>query len=174
MIAIQALQVVWDVHNRSIIHRDLKPENFLISEKSGKGTLYLIDFGLSKLYKNDSGQHIPRAENKGFKGTLRYASVNMHRGVENSRRDDLESLGYVLIYLAKGKLPWQGLKVPQHERADAIGKMKMKMQLKTLCNQLPPQFLSYMRLVKNLGFSETPDYAAYIDLFAELLEEDQR
>lgn len=111
------------VHNLYIIHRDIKPENFLIS-KDGKGPLYIIDYGLSKRYVDDQGRHIPRATNKGFRGTLRYASINMHQGIENSRRDDLESLGYVLIYLIKGKLPWQNLKVPRKRKSEQIARVK--------------------------------------------------
>jgi serine/threonine protein kinase len=128
-IAIQAISILKSVHDNFIIHRDIKPENFLISQ-NGKGPLYIIDYGLSKRFVDDSGRHIPRATNKGFRGTLRYASVNMHQGIENSRRDDLESLGYLLIYLLKGKLPWQNLKVQRNLKADHIGKVKMRTQLK--------------------------------------------
>lgn len=124
-LAIQALQILKQVHDRFIIHRDLKPENFLISKK-GNGELFLIDYGLSKRFIDDSGRHIPRATNKGFRGTLRYASINMHQGIENSRRDDLESLGYVLVYLQKGKLPWQNLKVARKVKADNIARVKMR------------------------------------------------
>jgi serine/threonine protein kinase len=145
------------------VHRDIKPENFLISQ-DGKGPLYLIDFGLSKRYIDDAGRHIPRATNKGFRGTLRYASINMHQGIENSRRDDLESLGYVLIYLIKGKLPWQNLKKGKL-KAENIASVKSKTQLVHLCNALNPIFLEYMRLVRNLSFAEVPDYDNLIDLF---------
>lgn len=133
--------------------------------------LHLIDFGLSKKFIDENNAHIPRYENKEFRGTLRYASTNMHQGVENSRRDDLECLGYVLIYLAKGKLPWQGLKVPAGERAKAIAKLKMKTQLSVLCHGLPEQFIAFMRVVKNLGFAEEPDYVGYMKLFGSIMEE---
>lgn len=159
--------MIWDVHNRFIIHRDIKPENFLIQNKK----LHLIDFGLAKRYLDEQNNHIPRLENKEFRGTLRYASTNMHLGVENSRRDDLESLAYVLIYLAKGKLPWQGLKVEASERSSAIGKMKMKTQLMVLCHGLPEEFVGFMRSVRNLGYAEEPDYVGYMNLFGGILEQ---
>lgn len=125
----------------------------------------MIDYGLSKRYVDDVGRHIPRATNKGFRGTLRYASINMHQGIENSRRDDLESLGYVLVYLQKGKLPWQNLKVQRNMKADNIARVKMRTQLKQLCNGLNPVFLEFMRVVRNMSYAQTPDYSKLIDLF---------
>lgn len=156
--------ILRSVHDMGIIHRDIKPENFLLGD-NGKGRLYLIDFGLSKRFIDDQGRHIPRNTNKGFRGTLRYASLNMHQGIENSRRDDLESLGYVLIYLLKGKLPWQDLNVQKKMKAENITRVKMKTQLSQLCNGVNNTFLEYMRQVRNLGFTETPNYDELIDLF---------
>ena len=103
------LQVLEAIHNKFILHRDLKPENIMYNPVNGKFSL--IDFGLSKRYVDKSGRHILRATNKCFRGTLRYCSLNMHNGVENSRRDDIESLVYVLIYLLKGSLPWMSQNV---------------------------------------------------------------
>ena len=74
--------------------------------------VHLIDFGLSKRYRDPkTHQHIPYKENKNLTGTARYASINAHLGIEESRRDDLESIGYMLVYLAQGYLPWQGVRV---------------------------------------------------------------
>lgn len=162
----QAIQLLWDIHNRGILHRDIKPENLLVHQNK----LHLIDFGLSKKFLDESNAHIPRLENKQFRGTLRYASTNMHQGIENTRRDDLESLGYVLIYLAKGSLPWQGLKIKSGDRAQAIAKIKMKTQLKALCSGLPMEFVEFMRGIKNLGFAEEPDYVGYMQLFGRILQ----
>jgi casein kinase I family protein HRR25 len=172
MIATESIQLLWDLHSRFIIHRDLKPENLLISQ-NGTGPITLIDFGLSKKFIDHTNQHIPRLEEKSFRGTLRYASSNMHQGIENSRRDDLESLGYVLVYLAKGKLPWQGLKVPAKEKGDLIGRVKMKTQTKELCQGLHPVFLEYMKVVRNLSFAEEPDYGSLISMFGQVLAEER-
>ena len=95
------------LHNNHFIHRDMKPDNFLMGLKQKQGVLYMIDFGLSKRYKDPkTAQHIPYRDGKSLTGTARYASVNTHIGIEQSRRDDLESVGYILLYFLKGSLPW--------------------------------------------------------------------
>jgi len=103
------IDIVQLLHTRGYIYRDIKPENLLMGANKRFDTVYIIDFGLSKRYKDKkTGDHIPYKENKGLVGTARYVSVNTHLGVEQSRRDDLESLGYMWIYLLNGSLPWQG------------------------------------------------------------------
>jgi len=94
------------MHRRGYIHRDLKPENILMGLEENASTLYLIDYGLAKKWKLSNGEHIPTREGKSLTGTARYASANTHLGIEQSRRDDLEGAGYVLLYLLKGELPW--------------------------------------------------------------------
>jgi len=112
MLADQMIGRIEYVHNKNFIHRDIKPDNFLMGIGRHCNKLFLIDFGLAKKYRdNRTRQHIPYREDKNLTGTARYASINAHLGIEQSRRDDMESLGYVLMYFNRGSLPWQGLKV---------------------------------------------------------------
>ncbi|CAK9054165.1 Casein kinase I [Durusdinium trenchii] len=135
MVADQMINRLECVHSRNIIHRDVKPDNFLLGLGRRANQVNLIDFGLSKKYRDSKTQvHIPYREGKALTGTARYASINAHAGLEQSRRDDLEALGYVLIYLVKGCLPWQGLlsKTPKtkQERYDEIMQLKIDTSLK--------------------------------------------
>jgi len=96
------------IENNLLIHRDIKPENLAVGVGKRANMIYLLDFGLLKQYKNPTTKsHIPYKDKK--IGSLGYSSFNAHLGIEQSRRDDLESLGYVFIYLLKGRLPWEGL-----------------------------------------------------------------
>ena len=106
LLATQLLQRIEIMHNRGYIHRDLKPENILMGLEENASTLFLIDYGLSKKWRLPNGNHIPIKEGKSLTGTARYASANTHLGIEQSRRDDLEGIGYVLLYLLKGEFPW--------------------------------------------------------------------
>uniref|UniRef100_A0A8C8CWV9 non-specific serine/threonine protein kinase n=1 Tax=Oncorhynchus tshawytscha TaxID=74940 RepID=A0A8C8CWV9_ONCTS len=114
MLADQMISRIEYVHTKNFIHRDIKPDNFLMGIGRHCNKLFLIDFGLAKKYRdNRTRQHIPYREDKNLTGTARYASINAHLGIEQSRRDDMESLGYVLMYFNRTSLPWQGLKVGQ-------------------------------------------------------------
>lgn len=104
------LQRIEYVHQRHFLHRDIKPDNFLIGTGKRANKIYIIDFGLAKRYIQKDYTHIPYRDNKNLTGTARYASINTHLGIEQGRRDDLESLGYVLMYFLKTQLPWQNLK----------------------------------------------------------------
>ena len=103
------------MHKKGYIHRDLKPENILMGLDEHASTVYLIDYGLAKKWKQSNGEHIPIRDGKSLTGTARYASAATHLGIEQSRRDDLEGAGYVLLYLLKGELPWQGLRARNKE-----------------------------------------------------------
>jgi serine/threonine protein kinase len=168
MIAEQAITRVEYLHSKGFLHRDIKPENLLIGAGKQKDIIYMIDFGLSKKFMRD-GKHIEFAEGKKLTGTARYSSINTHKGLEQSRRDDLETLGYTLIYLLKGSLPWQGIKAKEkQERYDIIRDAKLQTSLETLCEGLPKEFIEYMKYVRGLKFDEKPDYQMLRDLFKNL------
>ena len=115
MLADQMISRIEYVHNKSFIHRDIKPDNFLMGIGRHCNKLFIIDFGLAKKYRDiRTRQHIPYREDKNLTGTARYASVNAHLGIEQSRRDDMESMGYVMMYFNRTSLPWQGLKGKHH------------------------------------------------------------
>jgi serine/threonine protein kinase len=156
------------LHSQGVVHRDIKPENFMIG--TDQTLIYLIDFGLSKKYRDEGGAHNPCREGVGMVGTARYTSVYSHLGLEQSRRDDLESLGYVMIYFLKGKLPWMNIqadtKAEKHQR---IGEMKMKMTSTELCKGLPMQFLQYFEYVKGMSYTQEPNYGYLKKLFRTLL-----
>ena len=147
------------IHSKNIIHRDIKPENFLIGINNNKNLLYLIDYGLSKKYQNKNGFHIPYYDGKKIIGTIRFISVNNHLGIEQSRRDDLESLAYVIIYLLKGNLPWIGLKGKNKiEKYEKIMNMKINSKLNVICDGLPKEFAIFLQYCRDIGFDETPNY----------------
>lgn len=170
MLALQMIRRVYYIHGRCFIHRDIKPDNFLMGVGKRGSTVHVIDFGLSKKYKEfRTDDHIPFRENKNLTGTARYASVNTHLGFEQSRRDDLESLGYVLIYFCKGSLPWQGLRATtKRQKYDRIMEKKLSIGLEQLCAGLPSQFVEYIRYCRNLKFDERPNYHYITGLFKEL------
>ena len=169
LIALQALNRIENIHKHHYLHRDIKPENFLIGIHEKSNVIYLIDFGLSKRYKNPkTHQHIPYREGRALTGTARYVSINTHLGIEQSRRDDLESIGYMLIFFLKGVLPWQGLK-NCNEKYTRIMEKKLQIPTEILCYGLPDEITYYLNYCKNLRFEDRPDYDYLRGLFIKLL-----
>mmetsp|Transcript_14005 Transcript_14005/g.18256 ORF Transcript_14005/g.18256 Transcript_14005/m.18256 type:complete len:397 (-) Transcript_14005:276-1466(-) len=170
MLADQLLSRLEYVHTKSFIHRDVKPDNFLIGLGKRQSVIHIIDFGLAKKYRDPrTHQHIPYRENKNLTGTARYASINTHIGIEQSRRDDLESLGYVLMYFIRGSLPWQGLKATtKKQKYERIMDRKMSTSTEQLCKGYATEFRSYFEYCRSLRFEDRPDYAYLKRLFKEL------
>ena len=134
--------------------------------------MYLIDFGLAKRYKSKNGLHIPYRDGKNLTGTLRYASCNTHLGIEQSRRDDIESIGYCLLYFLKKKLPWMGIKAKNNkERFKKIMDIKINTKLEDVCDGLPKEFAIIVQYSRDLRFDEKPNYQALKKLLRKVGDE---
>ncbi|RCH88955.1 casein kinase I [Rhizopus stolonifer] len=174
MLAKKMITRIQSMHERNLIYRDIKPDNFLIGRPNTKfaNATYLIDFGMAKLYRDaKTKQHIPYREKKSLSGTARYMSINTHLGREQSRRDDLESLGHVFMYFLRGSLPWQGLKAATNkQKYERIGEKKQTTLVNDLCSGFPDEFGQYLQYARKLGFEENPDYDYMRNLFDKVLE----
>lgn len=170
LLADQMISRIDYIHSRNFIHRDIKPDNFLMGLGKKGNLVYIIDFGLAKKYKDaKSSLHIPYRENKNLTGTARYASINTHLGIEQSRRDDLESLGYVLMYFNLGTLPWQGLKAAnKRQKYERISEKKLSTPIEVLCKDFPNEFPTYLTYCRRLDFIQRPDYSYLRKLFRTL------
>ncbi|CAL9751102.1 unnamed protein product [Musa acuminata subsp. burmannicoides] len=171
MLADQTINRVEFVHSKSFLHRDIKPDNFLMGLGRRANQVYIIDFGLAKKYRvTSTHQHIPYRENKNLTGTARYASVNTHLGIEQSRRDDLESIGYVLMYFLRGRFLFShGLKAgTKKQKYEKISEKKVATSIEALCRGYPSEFASYFHYCRSLRFEDEPDYAYLKRLFCDL------
>lgn len=159
------------LHHRNYVHRDIKPDNFVFDMEESR--LYLIDYGLAKEFRNPTTfRHRELRTDKSLTGTARYASLRTHQGYEQSRRDDLESVGFCMIYFLKGRLPWQGLRArTKQEKYEKIRESKEGISLYELCMGLPKEIHSFCFYVRNLGYEDMPNYAYLRTLLNDALRQ---
>ena len=170
----QMIEIMEEIHNKNIIHRDIKPDNFVMGKGDKSKYLYLLDFGLSKKYRSSSTlKHYQLIKGKKLTGTARYASINALNGMTQSRRDDLEAIGYVLMYFLLGKLPWQGLPAQnKDERYLRIMEVKRDTKPEDLCKGFPHEFETYVSYTRNLEYEQDPDYDMLKNLFLKVLRDE--
>ena len=162
-IGINVLDLLLTIHEAGLIHRDIKPDNFLLSLSDSNKKINIIDFGLCKSYLNNE-KHIAMKQTSSLIGTPTYASINAHNFMELSRRDDLESLGYMLIYFYLGELEWQKIDSTNH---DLIKEMKTNVIYNT---KIPPILIEYIKFVRSIEFEENPYYHTIFELFKREIE----
>ena len=175
LLAIQMISILEHIHNKGVIHRDIKPENFVLGKENERNSkhLYLIDFGFSKFFDKNCLNDIV-TDKKNLIGTPRYASINALRGIEQSMRDDLESVGYILVYLLKGKLPWMGIKcMDKNEKLKKICIRKIETSSSDLCVGLPKEFVEYFDYCNDLEYEQKPDYTFLKNLFFKVLRNEK-
>ena len=173
MIINQSLERLKLIHEKNIIHRDMKPENLCIGYKGKEKNIYLIDFGLSKIINNDKKNQflLNIKTEKIVIGTVRYISMNAHLGNEQYKKDDLESLAYMLVFFIKGELPWQNLKAKSRkEKYTKIYQKKKHTVNSELCNFLPDEIKNFVSYILNLNQKQNPDYSKLMNLISNLMK----
>ena len=176
MLGIQMIDRIEYIHSRKILHRDIKPDNFVIGRGRYSHIVYILDFGLSKKYWSSRlNNHIAFCRNKKLTGTARYASINALSGCEQGRRDDLESIGYIIMYFVRGSLPWQGLKVnTKEDRYKKICDKKKATSAQELCYGFPKELELFVSYTRNLKFMEVPDYEYLRNLLKRIIAQQHK
>lgn len=173
MILYQIITRIESIHSKNLIHRDIKPNNFLIGRTRKSGTIHLIDFGLSTPYKNSKNIHIPYTEGNPLISKARYASINSHFGIQQSRRDDLESIFYMCIYFLNHPLPWQQIQqTTKQDRLQKILERKVNTPVLYLCKSLPEEFCTLVNYSRSLRFEQTPNYSYIKSIINEIISKE--
>ena len=172
VLGIEMIKRIQSIHQKYYIHRDIKPDNFMTGRGENEKNIYIIDFGLAKKYYSVSkAQHIKFTTGKHLIGTARYCARNAHRGYEQGRRDDIESIGYVLMYFLLGVLPWQGLKIKKNEdQFEKIAEKKYTTPFEELTEGQPEEFLIFFKYIDKLNFEDQPNYIYLIGLFQTMID----
>ena len=174
LLALQTIERLRYVHSKNVVHRDIKDKNFIIGRKDPQN-IYIIDFGFSKKYRSSrTGKHIKFSNLKTLIGSVLFTSRYAIKGYESSRRDDLESLGYLLTFFGKGGwLPWLNMYSNPYEnkikKIERISVVKQKIKEEELCKGLPEEFITFMKYVRSLGFEQDPNYSYMQSLFISML-----
>ncbi|KAM3142362.1 hypothetical protein pb186bvf_005519 [Paramecium bursaria] len=164
-VGVQCFSNLEKSHSKGVLHRDLKPENIILGTGRDVNKIYLIDFGISKFYRDSSGRHIPFKDGKTFLGTTRYASIAAHKGNEQGRKDDLESMMYILLFFLRGQLPWQNMpNVTEEDRCQKVGDLKASLQ-DTLFKDYPVEFQRIYDYIRKLHFKSEPNYKMILQEF---------
>lgn len=165
-LGLQILKAIEAIHSVGFLHRDIKPSNFSIGRLPyNSRRVYMLDFGLARQYTTGNGEvRCPRAA-AGFRGTVRYASINAHKNREMGRHDDLWSLFYMLVEFVNGQLPWRKIKDKEQ-----VGLMKDKFDHKSLLKHLPSDFKQFLEHIQSLTYSDKPDYAMLKSLFERCMK----
>lgn len=166
-IGIKIIEILKYIHDKQIIHRDIKPDNFLLS--LDRKHIYIIDFGFCKSYINSNGNHIEDKKVSNMIGSPNYASINAHKHNELSRRDDLESLGYMLCYFYYGKLAWENERNMENICALKQKYIQFESMDKNITNEQKYVLHKYLKYVSKLKFDETPDYDYILNVFTDSL-----
>ena len=170
----QMISILEHIHNKNVIHRDIKPENFSMGLEEKSNYLYMLDFGLAKAFNKESIK-TPKIGKRKLTGTPRYASINALRGFEQSQRDDLESVGYALVYLLKGELPWQGIKIKnKFQKIKSILINKIETCSTDLCSGLPEEYEEFVDYCRDLEINDKPDYSMLKNLFLKILQKEKQ
>ncbi|XP_077300015.1 tau-tubulin kinase asator isoform X2 [Arctopsyche grandis] len=160
-LGLQILKAIESIHEAGFLHRDIKPSNFSIGKlPSTMRRVYMLDFGLARQYRDGMGQVRPPRAAAGFRGTVRYASLNAHKNKEMGRHDDLWSLFYMLAEFVNGQLPWRKIKDKEQ-----VGLMKEKYDHRLLLKHLPSDLRQFLDHIKVMGYFDKPDYAMLISIF---------
>ncbi|VDK70271.1 unnamed protein product [Litomosoides sigmodontis] len=171
MLADQMLDRIQCMHDAGYIHGNLTSDTFVMGIKENIARVYLVDMKFASKYINISGgrrKHIPYEENTGFFGSPCFASVNRHLGTVASRRDDLESCVYIILYFLKGNLPWQIYE--KSNELEWVLEIKTSITAEILCHGLPDQFATVLNYCRALKFDDEPNYLFIRQLFRDLFQ----